>query len=300
VPSFLSHQDAGQLSGCLALYSQTASSIRDLDSDLPHDDRDWVLRWVVDTALTPELCQNHIEICAREFGISNDSLQNLSWDIQAVDTDTNWLEESYRAFPPFTIEPFFIYGSHCEDAPPDDLMGLQIDAATAFGSGEHGTTAGCLRAMVKLKDQGVCPLNILDMGTGSGILAIAAWKLWQAPVLAVDNDAQAVHVCERHAAANRVTLGKASLSAVCGDGFVTPQVQSTAPYELVIANILAGPLIGMAKDLCASVDDRGFVILSGILNEQAQRVSQAYTAQGLEQRKLSVIGEWTTLTFQKS
>ena len=154
--------------------------------------------------------------------------------------------------------------------------------------------------MAKLKDDGVCPWNILDMGTGSGILAIAAWKLWKAPVLAVDHDDEAVRVTERHAEANKVPLSKGNLVTACGDGFQTPLVSEKAPYELIIANILAGPLKEMAGDLAAVLDENGYVILSGILDEQADDVIAAYTAQNLTLRDHTHLNGWSTLTLHKS
>lgn len=108
--------------------------------------------------------------------------------------DVNWLEQVYQKFQPFSVGPFFIYGSHYEDDVPEGQIGLLIDAVTAFGSGEHGTTKGCLQAMLDLKGSGFCPWNVLDMGTGSGILAIAAYKLWDTPVTAVDIEEESIRV----------------------------------------------------------------------------------------------------------
>lgn len=219
-------------------------------------------------------------------------------EISEFDENKDWLAESYRAFPPFSVGPFFIYGSHYKEKIPEDQTGLQIDAATAFGSGEHATTKGCLLAMLELKEQGACPWNILDMGTGSGILAIAAHKLWKTPVLAVDNDAEAVRVAGHHAQINKIPAGKTDYTGATGDGFATPDVQTRKPFDLVIANILAVTLKEMVQDLTSVIDDNGYVILSGILQHQAEEVLQAYKHFAL--RKRYDIGEWTSLLLQNA
>ena len=226
-------------------------------------------------------------------------ITDIAGDFEVEETpDIDWLSHCYQQFPAFEVGPFFIYGSHHAGDVPDDMFGLQIDAATAFGSGEHGTTAGCLEAMVWLKEQGMCPWHVLDMGTGSGILAIAAWKLWKTPVLAVDNDAEAVRVTEHHRVLNGVPDGKMNILSAVADGFAADIVQQRKPYELVIANILAGPLKDMAGDLAGVVDDGGRVILSGILDEQADSVRTAYEAQNMRVLKEFHIDGWTSFILQ--
>lgn len=224
--------------------------------------------------------------------------QDLEWRIVPV-ANQDWLAVSYEQFKPFSVGPFFIYGSHYQDGVPEGLIGLQIDAATAFGSGEHGTTKGCLQAMLDLKGQGACPWNVLDMGTGSGILAIAAWKLWKTPILAVDNEAEAVRVARVHQKSNSVPEGSTEMLCVCGDGFAELTTQKRKPYDLVIANILASALKEMAEDLTAVVDQNGYTILSGILNAQAQGVQERFEPLGFALRKSYCIGDWTTLVMQK-
>ncbi len=214
--------------------------------------------------------------------------------------DVNWLEASYRAFPAFPVGPFFIYGSHHQDDVPEDKTGLLIDAATAFGSGEHGTTKGCLLAMIDMKEAGICPWNVLDMGTGSGILSIAAWKLWKTPVLAVDNDTEAVRVAERHGIANGVSPGDANIVYAVSEGFESGLLGRKKPFDLIIANILAATLIPMAPQLAAATDNNGHVILSGILHSQAENVLAAYAPFGLKLTKKYAIDEWSTLVLQKA
>ncbi|MDH5723361.1 MAG: 50S ribosomal protein L11 methyltransferase [Alphaproteobacteria bacterium] len=214
--------------------------------------------------------------------------------------DINWLEKSYQEFPPFSIGPFFIHGSHYQGNIPPQQIELKIDAATAFGSGEHETTKGCIQAMLDLKGKGLCPWNVLDMGTGSGILALAAWKLWKTPILAVDIEEESVIVTKRHAQMNGVKLGGSTLTAICGDGFNTPEVSQKKPYELILANILAGPVIEMSGDLVAVMDDNSYCILSGMLVEQADLVASAYEGEGLTLKKKYDIGEWSTLVMHKA
>lgn len=218
------------------------------------------------------------------------------WAVVEVDTSIDWLAHSYQQFPAFTVGNFYVYGSHCEDESGEGQIALQIDAATAFGSGEHPTTKGCLLLLERLKDQGFAPQNILDMGTGSGILAIAAHKLWPEDrrILAVDIDEEAVNVTKRHAEYNGVQTG---LKSVCGDGFAHGLVQSRKPFDLIIANILAGPLKEMVGDLVAVLGDGGQVILSGIIDEQADSVLAAYQGAGLTLRDRIDEKEWVSLLF---
>ncbi len=257
----------------------------------------WNIEWVLRDA--PDI----VDLTARlsvQAQIQGLELPSISWNISKIDTDINWLEESYKQPPPFSVGPFFIHGSHYEGDIPQGQMSLQIDAATAFGSGEHGTTKGCLQAMLDLKGRGQCPWNVLDMGTGSGILAIAAWKLWKTPILAVDNDAEAIRVSEHHADLNGVKLGGSALSIQTGDGFSASLVAKKAPFDLIIANILAAPLIEMAEALASVSDKNGYVILSGMLAEQADKVLSAYTKLGFSLKERYDIGEWSTLCLHKS
>ena len=212
--------------------------------------------------------------------------------------DTNWLEQSYRQFPPFKISDFFIYGSHYKDKIPSKTLPLQIDAATAFGSGEHGTTKGCLEMLAKIKADGFKPKNILDMGTGSGILAIGAYRLWKKPVLAVDNDPESVRVSCRHRAMNKIPAGVAGINCATGDGYKTRKVRSTKPFDLVIANILAGPLIEMAPELAEVLAPKAYVILSGLLKEQEKSVLDAHKKLGLKKVARIVHNDWCAVLLQ--
>lgn len=273
-----------------------------LSSSAIREERDhtkpWVLEWLMEEKpSTTELIEK-LSLHAAAHDLSGIDIEAEHFTIEET-PDINWLEKAYREFPPFSIGPFFIHGSHYDGEIPAHQIPLKVDAATAFGSGEHETTRGCMEAMLDLKGKGACPWNILDMGTGSGILALAAWKLWKSPILAVDNDAESVRVTERHAEMNGVALAKSALRCDCGDGFNTPSVDKHKPYELILANILAGPVIEMAPDLVRVLDDNGYCVLSGMLVAQADLVASAYEGEGLTLKKRYDIGQWSTLVMHK-
>lgn len=210
--------------------------------------------------------------------------------------EKDWLRHVHENFPPVTIGPFFVYGSHYEGMLPTDLQPLKIDAATAFGSGEHETTKGCLLALVDLQ-KNVTFKNVLDMGCGSGILAIAAKKLWpETRTTAVDIDPESITVTRRHAEMNDID----GMETEAGDGYNTALSKKNAPYDLIIANILAGPLVDMAPDLDAQLAPGGFAVLSGLLARQESDVTAAHIARGLELHQSYAINEWRALVFKKS
>jgi ribosomal protein L11 methyltransferase len=207
--------------------------------------------------------------------------------------ETNWLQHVHDNFPPVTVGKFFIRGSHVKVKTPKGLIPLHIDAATAFGSGEHATTKGCMRAFEYLEEKHIVK-NALDMGCGSGILAIAIKKIWpQAKLAAVDIDPESVKVTKRHAAMNKVRL-----QAAAGDGYKTPLAQNKAPYDLVAANILAGPLIAMAPACKKVLKKGGYTVLSGLLKRQAAEVTKAYEKQGLTLVRRLPEGDWMTLILK--
>lgn len=209
--------------------------------------------------------------------------------------ETDWLLHVHENFPPVTLGGFFIYGSHYEGPLPPDKIALKIDTATAFGSGEHETTKGCLIALEDLSRERTFK-NALDMGCGSGILAIAMQKLWpQIKLTAIDIDPESVTVTKRHADMNGITL-----DAAAGDGYRTPLCENNAPYGLVAANILAGPLVEMAGDLAKNLEKGGYAVLSGLLARQEADVTAAQQAAGLECVRSIAIGDWRALVFKKT
>jgi ribosomal protein L11 methyltransferase len=208
--------------------------------------------------------------------------------------ERNWLRHVHDNFPPVTVGSFFIRGSHYKGKTPKGLTPLNIDAATAFGSGEHQTTKGCLLAFEKLAEKHSFK-NALDMGCGSGILAIAMKKVWpRIKLTAIDIDPESVRVTKRHAGMNKVKL-----QAAAGDGFRTPLSRGNGPYDLIAANILAGPLIDMAPACRAALAPGGFCVLSGLLKRQAAEVTKAYEKQGLKPIRRLTVGAWMALVFQR-
>lgn len=245
----------------------------------------WDIMWLVDFRPNAAQLAKRLKVAATQLKIDPVA-------------DTNWLEHSYKQFPPFKIGNFFIHGSHFKDKIPAKMMGLQIDAATAFGSGEHGTTKGCLEMLIRMKEMGIKPKNILDMGTGSGILALGAYRLWKKPVLAVDNDPESVRVSCRHRSMNKIPAGSLGVSCACGDGYKTRKVKQTAPFDLVIANILAGPLIEMAPELAGVLKPKGYVILSGLLRDQEKAVLAAHKEFGMKKVARIVHEDWCAILLQ--
>ncbi len=214
--------------------------------------------------------------------------------------ETDWLQHVHENFPPVTIGRFFVFGSHIKTEAPAGLIPLHIDAATAFGSGEHETTKGCMLSFDWMVAQGLAaetPLNALDMGCGSGILAIAITKVWpKAKVTAIDIDPESVVVTNRHAALNGA--GDA-ITTAAGDGYNTPRCQQNAHYDLIAANILAGPLIEMAAQLNAALKPGGYAVLSGLLGRQQADVTAAHVKEGLQPVHALELGDWRALTFVK-
>lgn len=208
--------------------------------------------------------------------------------------EKNWLQHVHDNFPPVTVGRFFIRGSHFKGKTPKGLTALHIDAATAFGSGEHQTTKGCMLAFDWLAERHVAK-NALDMGCGSGILAIAIKKIWpKARLTAVDIDPESVKVTKRHARMNKVPL-----KAAAGDGYRTPLALTNKPYDLIAANILAGPLIAMAPSARRALGKGGFVVLSGLLKRQAGDVKKSYEKQGMQLVHQIPEGDWMTLVLHR-
>ncbi|MBF9059266.1 50S ribosomal protein L11 methyltransferase [Rhodobacterales bacterium HKCCSP123] len=209
--------------------------------------------------------------------------------------ETDWVAHVRRELHPVEAGRFFVYGSHDADKLPEGRIGLLIEAAMAFGTGHHGTTQGCLEAMDKLLTEGIRPRNVADIGCGTAVLAIAAAKVLEGAFIASDIDPVAVDVARANAAANGV---EARITCVEAAGFEHPELARNAPYDLVFANILKGPLVELAPAVAAHVAPGAHVILSGLLTPQAEDVIQAYEAQGFTVADRGEIGDWTTLTLR--
>jgi len=210
--------------------------------------------------------------------------------------DIDWVAKVRRELVPVHAGRFYVYGSHDADGVPEGVEPLLIEAAMAFGTGHHGTTQGCLRALDRLIDSGVTCHNVADIGCGTAGLAMASARTWPETVLASDMDEVAVDVARANVAANGLEGRVTCLEA---PGFEHDRLHAAAPFDLVFANILKQPLIDLAPDMAAHLAAGGFVILSGILNEQGDEVAEVYARNGITPWHREEIGEWTTLTLQK-
>lgn len=207
--------------------------------------------------------------------------------------DEDWVGMSQAGLPPIIAGRVAIHGSH-DPAPDGAEFPILVNAGQAFGTGHHGTTKACLLMLDGLQAKGERPAHILDLGTGAGILAIAAAKLFpSAVVTATDIDPIAVDVAEQNAELNAVAF-----DCVTADGFDAPEL-SGRQFDLIIANILAGPLRGLAPDLYRATAPKGQAILSGILDEQAQWVADAFRAVGFSIEAQPSLDGWTSLFAQK-
>jgi ribosomal protein L11 methyltransferase len=206
----------------------------------------------------------------------------------------NWLAENLARFPSFGIGRFFIYGSHITERAPIGRIGLLVDAGTAFGSGRHASTAGCLTALDDLSRRRF--RRSLDMGCGSGILAIAMAKLWRASVLAADADGEAVVVTRQNARLNGVGD---RVRAIRANGYHAPAIRAGRPFDLIVCNILARPIKRMAAGLARGLQPGGVAVLSGFLERDAAGVLFAHRASGLRLSRRITIDGWQTLVLTR-
>lgn len=211
--------------------------------------------------------------------------------------DVDWVAKVRRELAPVEAGQFFVYGSHDADKLPEGATGLLIEAAMAFGTGHHGTTLGCLRALDRLAQSGFVGRNVADIGCGTAVLAMAAAKIWPDMVRASDIDQVAVDVARANVAANGLEGRVMCLEAA---GFGHPDLAAAAPFDLVFANILKGPLVALAPDMARHITPQGYAILSGILIPQADEVATVYTSNGFIVHDREEIGDWATICLQKT
>ena len=209
--------------------------------------------------------------------------------------DEDWVAKSLTALAPVAAGRYLVHGSHDRDRTPANAVSIEIDAATAFGTGHHGTTIGCLATLSELAKR-TRIVNALDVGTGSGVLAIAIAKTWRIPVLATDIDPVAVHIARDNAQLNKVARLIRTTRAA---GMRHRLLRRSRGFDLVTANILAGPLANLATEIGRVTAPGGTVILSGLLPSQQRWIVGSYRNRGLEFRRALVRDEWLTLEFQK-
>lgn len=207
----------------------------------------------------------------------------------------DWARRVAHDFPPRKIERFYVAGSYATQAAPSGAIALTIDASAAFGTGEHETTSGCLLALAQLHKHRRF-YRLLDMGCGTAILAIAMYRLWHQPVLAVDNDSIAVSVARTQIKQNRVYP---QVRAEVGNGYQHRITTKRAPYDLIVANILARPLMKMAHRASMHLARDGVLVLSGLLQEQEPMVLAAHRLQGLYLKARVRRGKWSVLILSR-
>jgi ribosomal protein L11 methyltransferase len=212
--------------------------------------------------------------------------------------DRDWVAENQRSFQPFAVGPFWVHPSHNADGVPAGAIPLRIDAGMAFGTGTHATTRGCLEMLATIEPQEV--VVAIDVGCGSGILTIAMSQLWYCPVIGSDNDADAVEVARENADLNGV-------GSFChffhANGLEAPEIAAFAPFELIVANILAGPLLGLVDSFAAAIRPRGRVLLGGLLVEQSDDIVASYGRKGFAMERFVDLESngaiWRTLLLRR-
>ena len=257
------------------------------DEPDPHAPDDWRIHaYFADQPTTQE------RVLLRRLAAHGDpELEHLGED--------DWVTMSQAGLEPIRAGRFFIHTSTHRDQRPADAVPFEIDAGLAFGTGQHATTAGCLEALDRLEASGKRFTNIADIGTGTGLLAFAALKLWPAArAIATDIDPISIDVSGDNARINAVPIGHApgELLLAVADGMDHPMLATRAPFDLLIANILAGPLIELAPSFAESVAPGASVVLAGLLDTQADVVIAAYEAQGMTVTERGD-GEWCVLAL---
>ena len=259
------------------------------DEPDPHAPDDWRIHaYFAEQPTTQEL------VLLRRLAVNSEP------EVEHLEDTTDWITMSQQGLGPIRAGRFFVHTPmHYADRPAD-TVNFEIDAGLAFGTGQHDTTAGCLAALDRLQVAGKQFRNAADIGTGTGLLAFAAMALWpEAKSIATDIDDIAVKVTEENAAINGVRLGHGpgELLLAVADGMDHPLIAARAPYDLLIANILAGPLIELASDFARSVEPGATLVLAGLLDTQADAVIEAYKAEGMKLTERGS-GEWCVLVLE--
>jgi ribosomal protein L11 methyltransferase len=210
--------------------------------------------------------------------------------------DRDWLAQVRAGLAPVAAGRFVVYGAHDRARAPAHRIGLEIEAAEAFGTGHHATTQGCLIALDLLARRGFASRRVVDVGAGTGVLAMAATTLWPGRALAGDVDPVATATARANAAANG--LG-GRIGCVTAAGLRHPRLARGGPYDLVLANILAAPLKALAPQISAAQRRGGAAILSGLVARQAAGVLAVYAGWGYRRIARTAIGDWVTLTLRR-
>lgn len=220
---------------------------------------------------------------------------DVGFSVETIDPGVNWVAKSLEGLRPVVAGGFYIHGSHDPAPTAAGVIPIRIDAAEAFGTGHHETTAGCLEAIDRLARR-YWFRRPLDVGAGTGVLAIAIARRLHVRVLATDIDPIAVRTTAQNAQDNGV--GR-QIGAIVADGMNHPQISRGAPYDLIVANILAGPLVALAPAIGRAAARGAAIVLSGLLAGQALRVQSAYANQRMYLSRKLIRGEWATLVLHK-
>lgn len=257
----------------------TASAHEDEETGL------WVFEAVCDS---PAQVEPFAELAQQAIG------RDVKFSVEPLDPEVNWVAKSLEGLAPVIAGGFYVYGSHESGPVPAGLTPMKIDAAQAFGTGHHETTTGCLEAINILLKR-TRPRRMIDVGTGTGVLAIALAKRTRMPVIASDIDPISVTTTQENADQNGV---RKLIIAVEATGLTHPTITQNGPYDLIVANILAGPLMALAPAVGRAAQKGATIILSGILEHQARGVINAYQRQGMTLRQKLQRKDWTTLMLE--
>jgi len=286
---FINQNNTDVVTSLLEQYFDTLSCFEDETAELSTvlDENGFYIssRFVIKLILQDKTYAHLVEALLNSAQISFEQFQ-----VEDI-IDQDWLKVCYENFKPISIGRFFIHSSYAPEVVPKGQCELMIDAATAFGSGEHQTTKGCLTAIDQILTNHQIT-NVLDMGCGSGILGLAIGAAQSnTHILGVDIDPKAVDVARYNATLN----GVANFSAVTSDGFET--LKKDNKFDLIVANILAKPLIHISADMKAVSHDKTVVVLSGLLTRQKETVLEAYFNVGFKLTDVVQIDDWSTLVL---
>ena len=238
--------------------------------------------------ISPNFIETDFLAMAESFNLPHYKISTLESE--------NWLKDYVIEFDPIEIEDFYIFGIHEKNEPKTKKIPIKIYAATAFGS-SHQTTKCCLQALTWLHRQNAKHKKTLDVGTGTGILSIAAAKLWNdTQILATDIDDEAVIVANQNAETNRVGC---QITAIRSDGYTNPHIKTQGPFDIILSNILARPLIEMSNDLYKNLTKNGYCVLSGFNEEQFDWVVSEHEKQGLKLIKTYHDENWRAVIMEK-
>jgi len=247
---------------------------------------EWVFEATCDGA--PDI-EKFMEIAQKTLG------GDVTFSAEKIDPEINWVERSLKDLQPVTAGGFYIYAAHNKDQPPKGTIPILIEAAQAFGTGHHQTTSGCLLAIYSVL-QNFQPKTILDIGTGTGVLAIALAKRLQRKIIASDNDPVAVNTTRENAELNNVENW---IKPILAEGLQSKKIASNGPYDLIVANILAAPLVQMTPDIARAANAGAAIIMSGILTSQAEKIIAACAERQIALNQRIILDEWCTLVFEK-